>query len=45
MPTFHVEGLVSAILAALIVGVTGWLANSYVGDGGVRIWTTKPEQR
>ena len=33
MPSFHVEGLTSAILASIIVGLTGWPANSYVGDG------------
>ncbi len=31
MPTFHVAGLMPAILASIIVGLTGWLANSYGG--------------
>src|SRR5256885_3012880 len=34
MPAFHVAGLSSAILASIIVGLTGWAANSYVGDRG-----------
>lgn len=36
MPSFHVDSLAAAVLAALIVGVTGWLANSYVTDDDVR---------
>jgi len=39
MPSFHITGLGSAILAALIVGLTGWLANAYVGDRGkIEVW-------
>ena len=45
MPTFHVDGIGAAIIAAVLVGLTGWLANGYVGDGGVRVWTTKREPR
>lgn len=33
MPSFHVQGLTTAILASIIVGLTGWLANAYVGEG------------
>ena len=33
MPAFHVGGLRTAIMASIIVGITGWLANSYVGVG------------
>ena len=36
MPSFHVAGFTTAILASIIVAITGWLANSYVG-GGPRI--------
>ncbi len=32
MPTFHTTGLPSAIAASLIVGLTGWLANAFLGD-------------
>ncbi len=32
MPSFHTEGLGSAILASVIVGLTGWAANAFVGD-------------
>jgi putative membrane protein len=31
---FHVAGLGSALLAALVVGFTGWLASWYVGPRG-----------
>ena len=34
MPAFHVAGLGPAIVASIIVGVTSWAANSYVGDRG-----------
>jgi len=32
MPSFHVAGLSSAILASIIVGLTAWLANAYVAS-------------
>ena len=39
MPAFHVEGLWSAILASVVVGLTGWLANAFVGNRGtVEVW-------
>ena len=42
MPSFHIAGLWSAILAALIVGLTGWLANAYVGDRArIEVWKVK----
>jgi putative membrane protein len=42
MPSFHVVGLGSAILASIVVGLTGWLANAFVGDRGtVEVWTTR----
>jgi putative membrane protein len=42
MPSFHIAGLGSAILAALIVGLTGWLANAYVGDRAkIEVWKVK----
>lgn len=31
---FHIAGLGSALLGAMIVSVTGWIANFYIGDGG-----------
>lgn len=34
VPGFHVAGLASAILGALVVSVTGWFANSFVGSSG-----------
>ena len=41
MPSFHIAGLWSAILAALIVGLTSWLANAYVGRGAkIEVWKT-----
>ena len=42
MPSFHVSGLGSAILASIIVGLTGWMANSYVGDrGSFEVWRAR----
>ncbi len=42
MPSFHIEGLGSAILASLIVGLTGWLANGFVGHRArIEVWTVK----
>ena len=42
MPSFHITGLWSAILAALIVGLTGWLANAFVGDRAkIEVWKVK----
>ena len=39
MPSFHVEGLMTAILASIVVGLTGWLANAFVGNRGtVEVW-------
>jgi putative membrane protein len=34
VPGFRVIGLGSAILGALVVGVTGWLASTFVGSTG-----------
>ncbi len=31
MPTFHLDGLGTAILASIIVGLTSWFANRSVG--------------
>lgn len=46
MPRFHVEGLGSAILASMIVGVTGWIANSFVGDGGgIQVYRSRGDRR
>ena len=28
MPAFHLDGLLTAILASVVVGLTGWLANA-----------------
>lgn len=42
MAGFHLEGLGTAILGSIIVGLTGWAANSFVGDRGrVEIWKVK----
>jgi len=39
MPSFHVDGLWPAILASIVVGLTGWLANGFVGNRGtVEVW-------
>jgi len=34
VPGFHVAGLWAATLGALVVGLTGWLGNSFVGGSG-----------
>ncbi len=34
VPGFHVATLGSAILGALVVSVTGWFANSFIGSSG-----------
>jgi len=31
---FHVAGFGSALLGAIILSVTGWIANAYIGDRG-----------
>ena len=42
MAGFHVAGLGTAILAAILVGLTGWLANAYIGPKGrVEVWTMR----
>lgn len=39
MPSFHLAGLGSAILASVIVGLIGWLANAFVGDRAkIEVW-------
>lgn len=43
MPSFHIAGLGSAILASIIVGLTGWAANAFIGNRGrVEIWKVRP---
>lgn len=34
VPGFHIAGLWSATLGAIIVGVTGWAASAFVGGSG-----------
>jgi putative membrane protein len=34
VPGFHVAGLVSATLGAIIVGLTGWVASAFIGGSG-----------
>jgi putative membrane protein len=42
MPSFHLAGLGSAILASVIVGLTGWIANAFVGDRAkIEVWDGK----
>ena len=42
MPSFHVAGLGAAILASIIVGLTGLIASGFVGDRGrIEVWTAK----
>lgn len=42
MPSFHIAGLWSAILASLIVGLTGWAANGFIGHRAkIEVWKVK----
>jgi putative membrane protein len=42
MPSFHVSGLGSAILASIIVGLVSWAASGYVGSkGNFEVWTVR----
>jgi putative membrane protein len=34
VPGFHVAGLVSATLGAIIVGLTSWVASAFIGGSG-----------
>lgn len=34
VPGFSVNGLWSAMLASLVVGLTGWVANAFIGESG-----------
>ena len=46
MPSFHIAGLGTAILASIILGLTGWIANAFVGDRGrVEIWRVSERRR
>jgi putative membrane protein len=40
MPSFHLAGLGSAILASVLIGLTGWIANAFVGDRAkIEVWS------
>jgi putative membrane protein len=42
MSGMHVEGLGTAIVASIIVGITGWIANGFVGHRGkVEVWRAR----
>lgn len=34
VPGFEVDGLWSAMLASLVVGLTGWVGNAFIGESG-----------
>jgi putative membrane protein len=34
MPSFHLQGLGTAIVASVIVGLTSWAANAFIGNHG-----------
>lgn len=45
VPSFHLDGLGWGVLAAIIIGLTGWIANAFVGPTGrVEVWTIKSEK-
>jgi len=31
LPSFHIDGLGTAVLASIVVGITGWIANGFIG--------------
>ncbi len=38
--SFHIAGLGSAVIASIILGISGWLANGYIGDKArVEVWS------
>ena len=42
MSAFQVDGLGTAIVASIVVGITGWVANAFVGNRGtVEVWSTR----
>lgn len=42
MPSFRIESLGAAILASIIVGLTAWLANVFIGRRGrVEVWSAR----
>lgn len=42
MPSFHIAGLGSAILGSIVLGLTAWAANAFIGPRGrVEIWTVR----
>ncbi len=42
MDPFHIEGLWTAILGSIIVGLTGWVANGFIGSKGrVEVWAAR----
>jgi len=46
MPSFHVTGLGPAILASIIVGLTAWAANAFIGDkGNIHVWSASSKRR
>ena len=45
MDPMHVEGLGTAIVASLLVSITGWLANGFVGNRGkVEVWRVEKKE-
>jgi putative membrane protein len=45
MDSMHVEGLWTAIIASVLVGLTGWLANGFVGNRGkVEVWRVEKRE-
>jgi putative membrane protein len=44
MPPFHLEGLGSAILGSVIVGLTGWAANAFIGNRKVEVWSPRAKR-
>jgi len=41
VPSFHLGGLGSAVLASLILAVTGWIANAFIGPPPAKLHTRR----
>lgn len=42
LPGMHLRGFGAAVLAAIVVGIAGWIGSLLTGRGGIRIIRNKP---
>ncbi len=44
--SFHIAGLGSAVIASIILGISGWLANGYIGNQArVEVWSHRKRSK